>query len=118
MKIFVDENVPSITVRELRAKGFEIIDIRGTQEQGITDEVLWQRVQKEKCLLITTDKGFATYRDEAHYGILIVRLRQPSRIKIHQRVMQAITRYSEKQWLGFMVIMRDSVQSTWKAHRK
>jgi len=42
MKIFMDENIPSITVRELRAKGFEVIDIRGTQEQGITDEVLWQ----------------------------------------------------------------------------
>jgi len=118
MKIFVDENIPSITVTELRAKGFEVIDIRGTKEQGITDEVLWQRVQKEKCLLITTDKGFSTYRDEAHCGILIIRLRQPSRIKIHQRVMQAITRYSEKQWPDLMVVMRDSVQSTWKAHRK
>jgi hypothetical protein len=41
-----------------------------------------------KALLITTDKGFASRRDESHYGILIVRIKQPTRLKIHQRVMQ------------------------------
>jgi predicted nuclease of predicted toxin-antitoxin system len=118
MKIFVDENIPLITVKELRSKGFDVIDIRSTQEKGMADEELWLRVQEEKCLLITTDKGFSIYRDEPHYGILIIRLKQPSRLKIHQRVMQAIKRYPEKEWPGFMVVMRDSVQSIWKAHQK
>ena len=27
MKIFVDENIPLITVRELREQGFDVIDI-------------------------------------------------------------------------------------------
>ncbi len=118
MKIFVDENIPLITVRELREQGFEVIDIRGTNDQGITDEVLWQKVQDEKCLLITTDKGFSSHRDEEHYGILIIRLKQPTRLKIHQRVMQAIKRYSEKEWYGLMVVMRDAVQSSWRSRRK
>jgi predicted nuclease of predicted toxin-antitoxin system len=52
MKIFVDENIPLITVNELRKKGIDVIDIRGTENQGITDEVLWEKVQKEKCLLV------------------------------------------------------------------
>ena len=34
MKIFVDENIPFITVKELHSKGFEVIDIRGTQEEA------------------------------------------------------------------------------------
>ena len=59
MKIFVDENIPSMTVRELRSRGFDVADIRGTTNQGITDEELWQSVQKQKRLLITTDKGFS-----------------------------------------------------------
>ncbi len=42
MKVLVDENIPLITVEELRLKGFDVIDIRGSAEQGITDEVLWQ----------------------------------------------------------------------------
>ena len=118
MKIFIDENIPLITVRELCEQGFDVIDIRGTGDQGIADEELWKKVLNEKCLLITTDKGFSSYRDETHYGILIVRLKQPTRLKIHQRVMQAIKRYSEKEWFGLMVVMRDAVQSSWRSRHK
>ncbi len=118
MKIFVDENIPLITVKELCEQGFDVIDIRGTDDQGITDEDLWQKVQNEKCLLITTDKGFSSHRDEIHYGILIIRLRQPTRLKIHQRVMQSIKKYSEKEWFGLMVVMRDAVQSSWRSRHK
>jgi predicted nuclease of predicted toxin-antitoxin system len=70
MKVLVDENIPLITVEELRLKGFDVIDIRGGADQGITDEVLWQKAQQEKRILITTDKGFSINRDEAHHGIL------------------------------------------------
>ena len=118
MKIFVDENIPLITVKELVQQGFDVIDIRGTKDQGITDEVLWQKAQEQHCLLITTDKGFTAHREEPHYGILIIRLKQPSRLKIHQRVMQAIKKYSKKEWHGLMVVMRDAIQSSWKSHYK
>ena len=39
MKVLVDENIPLLTVEELRLKGFDVTDIRGSAEQGITDEV-------------------------------------------------------------------------------
>jgi hypothetical protein len=32
MKIFVDENIPLITVKELCEQGFDVIDIRGTND--------------------------------------------------------------------------------------
>ncbi len=118
MKVLVDENIPLITVEELRLKGFDVTDIRGSAEQGITDEVLWQKAQQKKRLFITTDKGFSIHRDEAHHGILTVRLKQPTRLKIYQRVMQAITKYSEQQWHGLMAVMRDVVQSFWKSRQK
>ena len=113
MRILVDENIPLMTVKELQSKGYDVHDIRGTADQGITDAELWQIAQKEKRLLITTDKGFSSQRNEAHHGILIIRLKQPSRLKIHQRIMQSINRYSEGEWQGLMVIMRDGVQSSW-----
>ena len=118
MKIFVDENIPLVTVKELVLQGYDVVDIRGTDDQGITDEVLWQKTQNLECLLITTDKGFTVHRNEPHHGILIIRLKQPSRQKIHQRVLQALKRYTPKQWPGLMVVMRDAVQSTWKSHQK
>jgi len=40
MKIFVDENIPLVTVKELVLQGYDVVDIRGTDDQGITDEIL------------------------------------------------------------------------------
>ena len=114
MKILVDENVPMMTVQQLRDEGHNVLDIRGTPDEGMEDETLWQMTQREKRLFITTDKGFSQYRNEKHHGILIIRLRQPNRQKIHQRVMQAITQFQEKDWSGLLVVMRDAVQSSWR----
>jgi len=114
MNIFVDENIPLMTVRALRKQGHNVLDIRGTEDEGMPDDVLWQRVQREGRLLITTDKGLAQYRDQPHHGILIVRLRQPSRIKIHQRVMQGITQIKAEKWPGMILVMRDTIQSIWR----
>ena len=114
MKICVDENIPLITVVELRSLGHDVLDIRGTDDRGISDDVLWEKVQSEKRLLITTDKGFANYRRERHSGILIVRLHQPNERKIHERVMRATRQFAEDDWNGLLVVMRDVVQSSWR----
>jgi predicted nuclease of predicted toxin-antitoxin system len=73
MKIFVDENIPNLTVEELRQMGHDVMDIRGTDKEGLDDKGIWQIVEKQKRMLITTDKGFSNYRDEPHHGIIIVR---------------------------------------------
>lgn len=115
MKFLVDENIPLRTVQELRALGHEVLDIRGTTDQGLSDEYLWELAQQEGRLLITTDKGFTQHRDSPHQGILIVRLRQPNRKKIHERVMQSLAQFSAEQWPGLLVVMRDVVQSISRA---
>ena len=111
MKIFADENIPNRTVHELVAMGHEVLDFRGTADQGMEDELLWARIIREGRLLITTDKGFTQHRHESHHGILIVRLRQPNEAKIHDRVLRAIMQFSESEWPGLLVVMRDAVQS-------
>ena len=118
MKIFVDENIPAITVRELRQNGHDIMDIRGTDNEEMTDEGIWKRVQKDGRLLITTDKGFAQKRNEKHNGILIIRLKQPNRLKIHKKVMRAINLFKEEKWPGLTVIMQDAFHSVWKPKRR
>ena len=114
MKICVDENIPLVTVTELKNLGHDVLDIRGTKEQGLPDDLLWEKVQREQRLLITTDKGFAGQRAAPHFGILIVRLRQPNEQKIHKRIMQATEQYSDDEWPGLLVVMRDSVFSIWR----
>jgi predicted nuclease of predicted toxin-antitoxin system len=114
MKICVDENIPWVTVLELRKLGHDVLDIRGSDEQGISDDILWEKVRREKRLLITTDKGFANHRRESHSGILIVRLHQPNEQKIHERIMRAMLQFVENDWNGLLVVMRDVVQSSWR----
>lgn len=106
-----------MTVRALREMGHDVLDIRGTAYEGLADDALWEMVQREGRLLITTDKGFARHRDKPHYGILVVRLRQPNRRRIHQRVMQAVAQFTAEEWPGLLVTMRDMVQSVWRAGR-
>ncbi len=114
MKICVDENIPLVSVIELKDLGHNVLDIRGTDEQGLTDALLWEKVQREQRLLITTDKGFTNFRGESHHGILIVRLRQPNEQKIHFRIMQALNQFPQGERAGLLVVMRDAVQSVWR----
>ena len=115
MKILVDENIPNITVHELRAMGHDVLDLRGTARQGMFDDELWPFAQIEQRMLVTTDKGFTPHRDEPHYGILVVRLRQPNEQRIHARIMAAFRQFTELEWRGLLVVMRDKVQSLHRA---
>jgi len=118
MKIFVDENIPFMTVQELLGLGHDVMDIRGTEHEGITDKELWKIVQKEKRLLISTDKGFVQNRYEKHHGILIIRLKQPNRLKIHQKAMKGISLFKEEEWPRMTVVMQDMFHRTWKRKEK
>ncbi len=103
-----------MTVSSLCKQGHDVKDIRGTTDMGLDDDLIWHLVIQEKRLLITTDKGFAQYRNSLHFGILIVRLRQPNRLKIHQRILKGLHQFNEQEWPGLVLIMRDSVQSVFK----
>lgn len=117
MKIFVDENIPIMTVKELHRLGHEIMDIRSSENKGMTDEAIWKIVKKDERLLITTDKGFTQKRSEKHNGILIVRLKQPNRLKIHQKVIKAINLFKNEDWMGLTVVMHDTFHSIWKTKK-
>ena len=115
MRILVDENIPNVTVAELRTRGHDVLDIRGTEHQGMFDDELWPLALDARRMLVTTDKGFTAYRDEQHFGILVVRLRQPNEQRIHTRIMAAFDQFPDDEWPGLIVVMRDTVQSVYRA---
>lgn len=111
MNILVDENIPLMTVTDLRKLGHDVKDIRGTDQQGLHDVDLWTLALVEQRMLITTDKGFTERRHDQHSGIMVVRLRQPNRLKIHSAVLLAMGRFNAWQWPGLLVVMRDRTMS-------
>ncbi len=117
MKILVDENIPRISVNALAAIGHDVRDVRGTPDEGIVDDALWNLAQREQRLLITTDRGFARRRADFHHGILIITLRRPNHLAIHSRIMAALEEYGESVWRGLLVIVRDRAQSRWRANQ-
>jgi predicted nuclease of predicted toxin-antitoxin system len=118
MRVLVDENIPLTSVQELRRSGHDVLDIRGTTDEGISDELLLKRACEEGRLLITTDRDFASFRDREHYGILIIALRKPNRQKINKRVVEAMEQFPVGQWPGLLVVMRDKTMSTWSQSSK
>jgi len=118
MDILVDENIPLATVEQLRRIGHNVLDIRGTPDEGMSDKLLFQKACREKRLLLTTDRGFAHYRSKEHCGILIVSLRRPNRLKINERVIEAMRLFAAEKWSGLLVVMRDKTMSTWRQRRK
>ena len=60
-------------------------------------------------LVLTTQ-----HREELHHGILIVRLKQPNRHKIHERVMQAMALFAAEEWCDSLVVMWDVMKSVWR----
>lgn len=118
MRILVDENIPLISVKQLREMGHDVLDIRGTSDEGMSDELLWDKAHQERRLLITTDRGFSHHRDREHYGILIISLRMPNRHKINERIIEAMNLFSSDQWADLLVIMRDKVMSTWQRSKE
>jgi predicted nuclease of predicted toxin-antitoxin system len=112
MRFLVDENIPRITVDALIQQGHDVKDIRGTPEHGADDTTLWTIALSESRVLVTTDKGFTDHRNEAHHGILIVRLRQPNRQKIHAAAMRTLETLRAEDWKNLLVVVRDTVMST------
>lgn len=110
-------DIPLMTVAALRELGHDAKDIRGAAIQGLPDAGLWTLALAEERMLITTDKGFTERRRDRHSGILVVRLRQPNRHKIHNAVLLAMGRFAERQWPGLLVVMRDQTMSVSRQRR-
>jgi hypothetical protein len=90
----------------------DVRDLGGTPEQGVADIRLWELALSEQRMLVTTDKGFTEHRAEPHYGVLVVRLRQPNRKRIHSAIVNAMKRFREAEWPNLLVVVRDRTMST------
>jgi predicted nuclease of predicted toxin-antitoxin system len=89
MKIKLDENLPLRLARLLKNLGHDVHTTRDEGLSGHADRDIWVRAQEESRFLITQDLDFSDSRQFApgtHCGILLVRLRSPSRINLIDRV--------------------------------
>lgn len=107
MKIKLDENLPSGLAGALADLGH---DVDTVLEEGLAaenDDKVWQAAQLAGRLLVTQDLDFSDIRrfqPGTHFGIVLVRLRDPSRTALVERVRGLFASEPVEEWLGCFVV--------------
>jgi predicted nuclease of predicted toxin-antitoxin system len=110
MKAKLDENLPLQIASRLRMLGH---DVHTTQDEGLSgssDLDLWSATQREGRTLITQDLDFSDRRRFApgtHHGIVLIRLRSPSRLRLVERIEEIFQYEVVGIWEGCFVVVTD-----------
>ena len=106
MRIKLDENLPAGLVPLLTALGHEVDTVPAEDIGGKDDDVVWRTAQAEGRFLVTQDLDFSDVRKYApgtHHGLLLVRLPQPGRIALQERVSSLFRTEAVETWSGCLV---------------
>ncbi len=108
MRIKLDENMPHALVSALSRLGHDVDTVIDEGLAAARDHLVWDAAQQEKRLLITQDLDFSDARrfsPGTHCGIVLIRLRDPSRTALTERVRLLFASESGDDWFGCIVIV-------------
>lgn len=89
MKIKLDENMPVGLADVLRAIGHDVSTVFEENIDGCDDDRLWDECQQDNRFLVTQDLDFSDirkYEPGSHFGIMLVRLGNPCRRELLDKV--------------------------------
>ncbi len=107
MKIKLDENLPQRLAPLLRSLGHDVHTVGEERLVGCPDAEIWEASQKESRFLITQDLDFSdtrTFAPGSHAGILLLRLRMPTRSSLTARIDELFRNEDAGEWAGYFVV--------------
>ena len=110
MRIKIDENLPLQIAFKLKSFGHDVHTAQDEGLGGCVDPVIWQAAQRDERFLITQDLDFSDARRFAagtHHGILLIRLRSPSRFTLIERIEEILKNENVSGWAGCFVVATD-----------
>jgi hypothetical protein len=110
MKVKLDENLPEALSLALRARGHDADTVADEGLKGRDDAAVWQAAQAEGRFFITQDLDFSDMRrfgPGSHGGLLLVRLAEPGRLALLQRIEALFATEPVEQWRRCFVIVTD-----------
>jgi predicted nuclease of predicted toxin-antitoxin system len=110
MRIKLDENIPARLVPLLMDLGHDVDTVIGEKLVGCDDPAIWEGSQATKRFLITQDLDFSDVRKFApgtHHGLLLLRLRDPGRNALLQRILTIFESEEVESWNGCLVVVTD-----------
>ncbi len=111
MNIKLDENMPAALAQRLAKLGHEVNTVLEEGIGGSSDEVVWETVQEEGRFLITQDLDFSDlrrYTPGTHHGLMLVRLRNPGRLALRDRVEAAFQNEDVSRWQRCFVVLTEN----------
>ena len=106
MRIKLDENLPERLVSVLGGLGHDVDTVHAEHLAGQDDLVVWAAAQAERRFLITQDLDFSDVRrfePGTHRGLLLVRLPDPGRNALFDRVAALFSDEDVESWHGCLV---------------
>ena len=110
MKIKLDENMPATLSAVLAARGHDTDTVTDEGLAGRPDTDVWEAAQRDDRFLITQDLDFSDarrFRPGTHSGLLLVRLSNPSRTHLIERVSAVFESERTDDWPGCFVVLTD-----------
>ena len=110
MKLKLDENLPFRLVDELSNLGHDVDTVPNEGLEGRLDSFIWQAAQESNRFLITQDLDFSDirrFRPGTHYGIMVVRLREPGRNALFQRIQQVFQTEDVESWKSCFIVISE-----------
>jgi predicted nuclease of predicted toxin-antitoxin system len=110
MKIKLDENIPIRIASVLNRLGHETDTVPQEGLAGQNDIRVWEAAQRAGCFLITQDLDFSDIRrfiPGTHHGLLLIRLRDPGRSAIVERIQLLFKAEEVESWKGCLVVVTE-----------
>jgi hypothetical protein len=106
VRIKLDENLPYRLVPLLADMGHDVDTVFDEHLTGRDDGAVWDAAQTEQRFLITQDLDFSDLRRYApgtHHGLLLVRLPEPGREALFERVAALFATEDVRGWARCVV---------------
>jgi predicted nuclease of predicted toxin-antitoxin system len=110
MKVKLDENIPTQLAEILATLGHEADTVADEKLKGQPDPTIWQAAQDSERFLITQDLDFSDIRafvPGSHHGVLLVRLGNPSRRALLERLKDIFAAENVESWTRCFVVVTD-----------
>lgn len=110
MQIKLDENLPLRLAAVLAELGHDADTVFGEGLKGRDDPTVWRAAQSKGRFFVTQDLDFSdvrAYEPGTHAGLLLVRLRDPARKALTERVRAIFETEDVAGWAGCLVVATD-----------
>ncbi|OGI39818.1 MAG: hypothetical protein A2140_06885 [Candidatus Muproteobacteria bacterium RBG_16_62_13] len=110
MKIKLDENLPATLAGILAAAGHDVDTAPSEGLTGQPDPQVWRAAQDTSRFFVTQDLDFSDirrYQSGTHHGLLLIRLAEPSRRRLIERVRHLFATETVETWSRCFVVATD-----------